>query len=424
MHTSLVENSKEKYSLKYYIIFFVIIFISDDTYNFGTNENTFYLLFKYFVYLFLTLYLVGSMNLKFLTVSTKSSLGFYLAAFLILTTAFFNIEFSGGYVYQIWVFFLGFLISNFLSYKQFLDIYLKFIYGISIISILVFLIANTIPSVIYIFPIQANSAGATVYNLGVCMVSFENAYVRNMSIFREPGVYMIYLNLAIIFELFFKEKPNKRYLLVFILAIFTTVSTAAFIALIMVFMAYLFIKNKTKSIVKNKGYLIGIFVVGFTVLLASGELYSLIFDKIGKDNIGDGSSLARGISVLANFNIFLDNFVFGTGIKHFPEIFGKYTLDLIGISMDVGNNTNTITTVFAIYGIFYGSFFIYMMLSFVKKASNLFIVRFFLFLTMVIFYSNEDLRYSLMSCLLLMWGLKKRPTVNSSDNRLLINDAV
>jgi uncharacterized membrane protein len=272
------------------------------------------------------------------------------------------------------------------------------------------------------FPVQVNTTDAHVYNLGLCMVSFENAYVRNMSIFREPGVFMIYLNLAVIFELLFKEKFNRYHLLVFILAIFTTVSTAAFIALITIFTAYLFTRSNTKTAMRNKAYIIGVFFLGLFVLLVSGELYALIFDKIGKDNIADGSSLARGVSVLANINIFVDNFLFGVGIKHYPDIFAKYTLDLIGLSMDVGNNTNTITTVFAIYGLLLGGFLVYMILSFVKKASKSIIVRFFIFLALIMFYSNEDLRYSLMSAVLLMWGLKNRPVLKEK-NELIMNYA-
>ena len=153
-------------------------------------------------------------------------------------------------------------------------------------------------------------------------------------------------------------------------------------------------------------------LIALGVVVLSGELYSMVFDKIGKDNIADGSSLARGISVLANFNIFLDNFIFGVGIKDYPGSFGKYTLELTGFFMDVGNNTNTITTVLAVYGIFLGCFFIYMLISFAKRASNSILVRNLIFLVLIMFYSNEDLRYSLLSAMMLMWGLTSRKEID------------
>lgn len=408
----MVKEIKNSLTLSHYVILLIVIYISDDTFNFGTNENYVYLIIKYIVYFFLTLYLVLTSNLKFLTVLSKSLIVFYLIVFFVFMTAFFNLDLSGGYVYQIWLFFLGLLIVNFYSHKQFLMIYSKVVYYISLISLIIFIISNIFPSLFQIFPSQTNSGGASFYNLGICIVSFENMYVRNMSIFREPGVFMIYLNLAIIFELFFKDSVNKRYLLVFIFAIFSTLSTAAFLILASILIAYLFIKNKSKAVINNKLLIIGLGLISIVFIFSSSQFYSMIFDKIGKDSIGEGSSLARGISVVANFNIFLENFIFGSGIKIYPLEFSKATLALIGVSLHIGNNTNTITTLFAVYGFFIGCLFIFMLFSFAKKTSNSLIIRIIIFIVLIMFYSNEDLRYSLMSATLLMWGLKNRPSDN------------
>lgn len=393
-------------SIKYFIVFFIIIFISDDTFNFGTNQNSIYIGIKYCIYLFLTIYLLYKTDLKCLFVITKSSLVYYLIAISILLTACFNLEISGGYIYQIWLFTLGFLIVNFFSHTNFIDVYVKIIFWLSLGSLIIFIISHLAPAFIELFPLQINYANASVYNLGICMVSFENAYLRNMSIFREPGVFMIYLNIALIFELFFKAKLNKLNVFVFTLAIFTTLSTAAFVALAIIFIAYLFIKNKDFSVVKNKLFVLVTILIAVTGIILSSELYSMIFDKVGKDNIADGSSLARGISVVANLDIFSDHLIFGAGIKAFPYLFEQYTLKLIGLSMNVGNNTNTISTVLAVYGSLFGGLYIYLLFSFARKSSKSIIINCFILLLLVILYSNEDLRYSLMSCTILMWGLK------------------
>ncbi|HSD07323.1 MAG TPA: hypothetical protein VLC96_08715 [Flavobacterium sp.] len=273
------------------------------------------------------------------------------------------------------------------------------------------MIASISLSFFEIFPLQANSAGSSMYNLGVCVVFAGLEYVRNTSIFREPGVFMIYLNIAIILELFFKKEINKKNIFVFVIAIFSTFSTAAFITLAAIFIAYLFTKNTNISVLKTKSFLIITFVMAIVVLLSYSGLYDMVFSKIGKDNVGDGSSLARGVSVFANLNMFFDHYLVGVGIKNYPAAFGKYTLDLVGISMDVGNNTNTITTVFAVYGIFFGVLLFYMLFSLAKKTSNSFMVRIFLFLVLIMLYSNEDLRYSLMSATFLMWGMTSRKEI-------------
>lgn len=408
---SINENDNKKNRMSnwiLYFIFFIVIFISDDTFNFGTNENIAYLIAKYIIYFFLTIYLVANSNLRFLIVLTKSSLVFYSIIISVLLTSFLNFNISGGYFYQIWLFLLGILIVNFFTQKQFVDIYLRCVYVLSIVSLIVFLLASISLSIFEIFPVQYNSAGAKIYNLGACIVFADGAYVRNTSVFREPGVFMIYLNIGIMLELFFKSEINKRNLFVFILAVFSTFSTAAFITLGTIFIAYLFTKSTTKSSIKTKGFVIMIIMVAMLAIMLSGELYSMVFDKMGKDNIADGSSLARGVSVLANFNIFLDNLFFGVGIRNYPASFGKYTLDLVGVSMDVGNNTNTITTILAVYGILFGFVFVYMLTSFAKKASKSIMVRTFIFVVLVMLYSNEELRYSLMSATFLMWGLTRR----------------
>ena len=139
MIKGLKDKSVNSLKLTHYIILFIIIYISDDTFNFGTNENYAYLLAEYVVYLLLTLYLLSVTNLKFLTILTKSSLVFYLIVFFIIMTSFYNFDVSGGYIYQIWLFFLALLAVNFYSSKQFIYVYLKIVYILSFISLIIFI---------------------------------------------------------------------------------------------------------------------------------------------------------------------------------------------------------------------------------------------------------------------------------------------
>lgn len=390
-----------------FIVFFIAIFISDDTFNFGTNDNYLYFIFKYLVYFLLTFYLIIKSNFKFFSILTKGSITFYFLVFSVLLTLLMNLDFSGGHIYQIWLLFLAILIVNHFTVSQFIYTYQLFIYFLSIISLLVFILSNISLSLFEIFPIQQNSNGATLYNLYLSVIFTDSSFIRNTSIFREPGVFMIYLNFAVIFELFFKDKVNKRYLLIFIISILTTFSTAAFIILGTIFIGYLFTHSKNINTFKNKFLILFFLLLTLSIFLITDEFYKLVFEKIGKDNISDGSSLARGVSIVANLNIFLDNFLYGVGINDFPTKFQQYTLKLVGFSLDVGNNTNTITTLFAIYGVLYGSFFLYMIIIFAKKATNTIFSRFLVLLSLLMLFSNEQLRYSLMFTMLLMFGLNK-----------------
>ena len=127
--TNKIENKRsESVSWIYYFIFFIVIFISDDTFNFGTNENVTYVILKYIVYFILTFYLLIDSRLKIVINLTKQSLFFYMLAFAILVSAAYNLDISGGYVYQIWLFLMGYLIVNYYSQHKFIEVYLKLIY--------------------------------------------------------------------------------------------------------------------------------------------------------------------------------------------------------------------------------------------------------------------------------------------------------
>jgi hypothetical protein len=334
----------------------------------------------------------------------------------VLISAVVNLDYSGGYIYQIWLYLISFLIFYSFPFPIFISVYLRFIYILSVISLLGFTIVNIFPSLIEVFPVQLNSAGATIYNFGFCVFLGGGSFFRNTSIFREPGVFMIYLNIAIIFELFYNNMISKRYLLVFLITSLTTFSTAGFITILILILAFLFKKNNNISYFKSKGFIIFFLGISLLIIGLTPPLYNLIFDKLSNDNLDKGSSLARGISVVANLDIFIDNFLFGSGLKNYPNLFSDYTLSLTGFSMGIGNNTNTITTVFAVYGLMFGCIFIYLLYSISQSFSKSLHVRILILIALVLMYSNEDLRYSLFSSTLLFFGLTKRKKLYENLN--------
>jgi hypothetical protein len=415
IHPSFEYNNRIN-SFIHYAVFFVIIFISDDTFNFGTNENYIFFLVKYIIYFILTLFLLVCFNFKYIKTLTKSSLLLALIGISIVLTSFFNLDFSGGYLYQLWLFILGFLIVFSFSNQNIVDVYLYLVYWLSVVSLLIFIIASFSLSLFEFFPIYYNSQGVGFYNLGIGVVFADGFFIRNTSIFREPGVFMIFLSIAMIFELFFKRNIRKRFFFIFLITILSTLSTAAYFILALILTAYLFDIKKIKAKINIKKYILFIGLFTFLVLFYTVDVYNLVFEKISTDNISEGSSLARTVSVVANLYIFLDNFVFGVGLKSHPALFGNYTLDLVGSYMDTGNNTNTITSILSVYGFLFGSIFIYMLFNFAKKTSNIFIVRLLMFLIFLMLFSNEDMRYSLMSVVLLFMGLKGKEVIKEDIN--------
>ncbi|MDB5288272.1 MAG: hypothetical protein JWR05_3221 [Mucilaginibacter sp.] len=408
MSSTLSNNNKvDKVSTRTFaLIFFIVIFISDDTFLFGTNDSIVFICFKYVTYLFLSVYLLAHSNLKSLVFLTRSSLILYLIIISVFITVLLNVDFRGGYVYQVLVIFLAYLISNYIPSKELVRLYIKYIYVLSIISIIVFIIASVSDSFLSFFPISVNVGNVEFYNLFVCVVFKDVGEMRNTGIFREPGVYMIYLNIAILFELFYKDKINKLHVVVFLITLFLTFSTAAFIILIFTCIAYLLKKNNREERIYTKLLIITLGVVIVCVIMLSPGIYSRIFDKIGKDSIDDGSSLARAISIYVNYHIFIDNPIAGCGITKYVNKFLSYTREYFHITTSTGNNTNMILTVFAVYGLVFGMALLYSIMRLAKKISKEFIVSGLLIVAFLMMLSNEDLRYSLMIYVFLFWGLR------------------
>jgi hypothetical protein len=86
---------------------------------------------------------------------------------------------------------------------------------------------------------------------------------RNNSIFWEPGVWQIYLNFALIYQLFFNKKVNKKVLTVLLINLITTFSTTGnIICLVILLVAFLRFKPKTQATLFLKYYLLVPLVVG------------------------------------------------------------------------------------------------------------------------------------------------------------------
>lgn len=412
--TGTANTLKDKRNYDYLVILFIVIFISDDTFTFGTNQNFGYILFKYGIYFFLTSYLLVRNKLKIYLIPTKGNLALCAIGISVLLTAVLNFDLTGGYIYQIWLALLAFLITQYIPSRELARIFIKYIYVLSLISIVVFIIANSFPNFLTLFPVYLNANDVEFYNLGICVVFKDIEEVRNTGIFREPGVFMVYLSLAIILELFHQHHVNRKHIIVLIIASVLTFSTAAFIILAVICIAYLF-KSNHKEVLKNKFLILmaGISIV--MAIISIPELYSRVFDKIGKDSVNEGSSLARGASVIVNLKMFSDHPIKGIGITSFPGNFESYSLDMFGIALEVGNNTNTITTIMAVYGVAFSIVFIYLILMSTGKLSKYIIIRFFLFIAFLMMLSNEDLRYSLMTFVILFWGLKSELTKEVLD---------
>ena len=343
------------------------------------------------------------------TIVPMSTIYLFAIIIAIFSTALVNFDFRGGYGYQIMTVTLAFLIAHFINHKQFLEIFSKYLFVLCIISILVFIVANSFSGLLEYFPVHENTAGVQFANLYISGVFIDVGAIRNTGIFREPGVFMIYLLVCILFELYYSTKPNMKHIALYSIAIITTFSTAAILILFFVIAGYI-LTQKGKGIVKYKAITMVFAFILISIFIFYPNVSFKIFSKLDMDSATYVSFIARQASVIVNYDIFLANPLFGAGLSNYGNLFESYSIYHYGLPLNAaGQSTNSFMSIFATYGFIYGSIIIIAFISLTKSFRNEKLMQIILFLSLLLMFSNEDMRYSLLFNVLVFFGLKVTP---------------
>ncbi len=383
------------------IIVGVLIFISSDTLSKNIlGENAAF--YQQLIYVVIIIYLLN--KFKHQKKATSSNVVLGLSILIIYFTMFVNNDVSFGYTVQTLSLITGFIVSKKINFQNFVLAYIKIIYYIALLSIILFSTFLLFPSILSIFPVSLNNADVSYVNL-FFYVHFLEVF-RNTGIFREPGVYMIYLNIAILFELFYFNKPNKKHILVFVIALMTTLSTGGFLVFLMIFITY-FLKTK-----KIRKYLQSLVFGALIVLIVSlnFDYFESSLMKFDPASTNYGSTVARIASVTVPLNIFMDSPMIGVGFANFESLYQTYSYELFGfIMLSGGHSTNTLINALATFGIIYFILIVIGYYKFTKVFSKSLLIRILIFTSFILMFSNEDIRYSLLYSTLLFYGynLKK-----------------
>ena len=400
---SYFEHFRKNFDLT--IIILIMLFISEDTFLFGTNDDFSFILFKYFVYLLLLIYLLAKSKLRIFTTFSKASFAFYGLIFSIIFSMSLNLDFGDGSIYTLWLIILGFLITQKYNSKTTALIYCDLLFFLSLISVMVYTLATMFPAFLDLFPISTNIAGVEFVNMYICVVFFEMTELRNTGIFREPGVFMIYIIIAILFHMFaIREKSNFK-LLIYVVALTLTFSTAAYIIIAFLVVIYIF-KSDALSAVKNKLLIIFLSIIAVVIIFSNEELYEKIFSKIDSNSSNYGSAIARTASVFVNLDIFYQSPFAGTGVNGHTAAYAKHSLEMIGFAMPPSTNTNTITTLLAMYGFLCGLIVCILIFQLSQKFASSILIYPLIAIIFFLLLSNEALIYSIFFYFILFWGVK------------------
>ncbi|MEY8338006.1 hypothetical protein AALB16_08230 [Lachnospiraceae bacterium 62-35] len=279
--------------------------------------------------------------------------------------------------------FVSVLLMSAIGWNEFCIVFLNFMYFISCFSLCTFVLYLIIPSVFFALPIvHATAETANVFFSLVPL--YMNDYYRNFGCFTEPGVFQIYLNLALLIGLFINKITVKK-TAIFCITIITTFSTAGYFSLFTIIAAYFFNKTDSKADRKLKKYIASISVFGVLLiayLFVKGYLdnYLYVFTKLSELAKEGSTANVRFKAFTLGLARFKDNLILGCGWGEWIELY------LLG-----NNLTCTQINYFAIYGLFVGGIFNLAYVYWAQSLCKLRIAKAFLVLAVEMLLFSQDL---------------------------------
>lgn len=398
---------KIKYYKSFSLFLFVllIVAISDDTIFFGTNSNLIFINFKYIFLVSLCLLLVID---EFFIKKTKHK-NFALALCIvmcinIIATMLYHSDFRGGYPYKVALLFSAYIITKRISFERFSIAYEKIIYTIALVSVVTFPLGYFFPQIISVLPVISNTVGTTFYNLVFNVLPTSSSLMRNYGIFREPGVYQMFLITSALLYLHNAEVLSVKRLIVYYFAIIFTFSTTGYISLALLTLLIL-LKNKInpknnidKILIKTAIMILIMYLLSFTNILSlDGPVFDKLFDTKRY------TTIARFSSITSNYNIWCHYPLIGAGINLVDKMFPELTFLSYGLYYT--HNTNTFMIELASFGIIYGVLLAYGFYKLAGRLSEGFASKLVIFTIFMVLSSGEKLVYSLILYILMFYGI-------------------
>lgn len=357
-------NNTSSISIWDYIIVLIMIYVSGKTLIFSANINpTYVLLYNIFPILFLPfLYLYVHGKKSYLKSGELKRLEEFFIAFcvLLVLSALLNLDFRGGYVVTIMLFITSYIYVRIVPLNKFITIFEKIIWWITIVSVPVFIISYFVPNIRALFPTITNVGLHTYANLFITVIPLwdtDSNLFRLYGPFNEPGMYQIYLNLALLFHIHLNGRLQLKKAIVYILAVLLTLSTAGYICLAFVLLGYMFSLNRRVN--KYKNYAIALLIIiAFGVIFTQTSLLTSEGDVFRKFSAESVSAVSREASVIVNLEAFMINPIAGVGFSDIQDVFESICQSKYGFSQGI-SNTNSILFPFATLGLFFGLFWCY-----------------------------------------------------------------
>lgn len=327
-------------SLRSFFSFFTVFWLvfSSGTILFNSQIN---LPFTFFLTLFLVashlLLWAGSFSIK----KNTLFLYFFMVIWLLLVVVI-NGDYDAVLTYFGAIVVISFAMTSsvVLDFQYFVKRFVLIVISLATCSLVMFY-GDFLGGMRFLFPVIIN--GDYQYINTFVYAEMIDVDRRNLGVFIEPGIFQIYLNLAMLAILLKKDKRfvDKLSVAVLLLTIFSTSSTTGFVASVVVLGISLFSKNRNESVAFNFAKLIVAFFCIFGLVTSEIFVSNLEEKLYGEKSM---SFVHRHNATLADLDITMKNPFFGDG-------FGNYQKNLNNSGLIINSSANTFTQLSANAGL-------------------------------------------------------------------------
>ncbi|MDP4267476.1 MAG: hypothetical protein Q8880_08590 [Bacteroidota bacterium] len=240
-----------------------------------------------------------------------------------------------GVLKEFFSFYLGFILLSYVilkvTGKKFFQYYEDIIYKLALISLPLYILQLLIPHTFFTINKFLQSTfkfldtGGAQYSNSFIFTFRDPHWMRNCGFMWEPGAFGAVLALAAIFNLIFNKFRANFKLLIIIIAMLTTISTTAYINLVILFSFWVINTAKVKNIIIFLSFISIIGIIGFQTEFGYKKVL-LQLDSIEKDmmHVGnsiinnsdsEGLTLDRFASLVYDFQFIQDNYIIGIGLN-------------------------------------------------------------------------------------------------------------
>lgn len=404
-----------------YLLVFLVVFFSNDTIMFGANMNESFHRIGYCMELFLILALAFTYSfiLNKDVLFSKKMMGILI--FMVVSaslTAVMNSDIRSGYLGFFFMILIGFLFTERVPIRSFCLVFVRVFVFIAFCSLAGRVITDVIPGILNLGFTIVKPSGLAFQNLVVYARTTEMpAAGINFSFFREPGVFQIYLNIALLLSLSdlgpVKKLEKWAGVVILVLATVLTFSTTGYICMCLILILFV-LKNGYFKENKKFSYLFIAFLMVIAALLVyvfifgldsiTDAVYDMLFSKFDRTSDKFDSGGSRMVSIGTNYYLWLKDPVFGIGITQKQELYfslARYKYGFVPTS-----DTNTIFAMFSLFGVMMGIILILAIAGLVNRFSSRITERVIFGTIIVIMLMTEYLVFSALCNIWIWYGLR------------------